>query len=217
MISSGYPAARRCHSCVQVKDGEQDFTPGSTCMDCISEAHFTLSLIRGVYMWGLQRRGDPVWPVEAEPADVPVVQVACRHARTSVLPLCCSHSGMWNTIRLVSYSPVWGEILKWSVGNCNLMILDTNMKLSSSGRMHVCPRRSRQHVWESKNWLLVQSVVGGTQPAGNVLGETTENLPSHSSAVHPPAAWPGTDTHADPATQIDGSSNAGGQESVRKG
>lgn len=26
MISSGYPAARRCHSCVQVKDGEQPFT-----------------------------------------------------------------------------------------------------------------------------------------------------------------------------------------------
>lgn len=97
------------------------------------------------------------------------------------------------------------------------MIHDTNIELSSSGRMYVRPRRSRQHVWESKNWLLVQSVVGGTQPAGNVLGETTENLPSHSSAVHPSAARPGTDTHADPATQIDGSTDAGGQESVRKG
>lgn len=83
--------------------------------------------------------------------------------------------------------------------------------------MHVRPRRSRQHVWESKNWLLVQSVVGGAQPAGNVLGETTENLPSHSSTVHPSAAQPGTDTHADPATQIEGSADAGGEEYVRKG
>lgn len=83
--------------------------------------------------------------------------------------------------------------------------------------MHVHPRRSHQHVWESKNWLLVQSVVGGAQPAGNVLGETTENLPSHSSTVHPSAAQPGTDTHADPATQIEGSADAGGEEYVRKG
>lgn len=70
--------------------------------------------------------------------------------------------------------------------------------------MHVRSWWSRQHVRESKNWLLVQSVVGGAQFAGNVLGETTENLPSHSSTDHPPAAPPGTDTHANPAAQIDG-------------
>lgn len=83
--------------------------------------------------------------------------------------------------------------------------------------MYVRPRRSCQHVWKSKNWLLVQSVVGGAQPAGHVLGETTENLPSHSSTVHPSTARPGTDTHADPATQIDGSTDAGGEEYMRKG
>lgn len=83
--------------------------------------------------------------------------------------------------------------------------------------MYVRPRRSRQHVWQSKNWLPVQSVVGGAQPAGNVLGETTENLPSDSSTFHPSAAQPGTDTHTDPATQIDGSADAGGEEDVRKG
>lgn len=32
----------------------------------------TVSPFRGVYMWGLQRRGDPIRPVEAEPADLPV-------------------------------------------------------------------------------------------------------------------------------------------------
>lgn len=81
--------------------------------------------------------------------------------------------------------------------------------------MYVRPRRSGQHVWESKNRLLVQSVVGGAQPAGNVLGETLENLPSHGSTVHPSATSPGTDTHADPAAQIEGSANAGGGRSVR--
>lgn len=76
--------------------------------------------------------------------------------------------------------------------------------------MHVRPRRSRQHVWESKDRLPVQSVAGGAQPAGNVLGETTENLPSHSPAVHPSAAQPGTDAHANPAAQIDGGPRAEG-------
>lgn len=68
--------------------------------------------------------------------------------------------------------------------------------------MHVRPRRSRQHLWESKNRLLVQGVAGGAQPAGNVLGETAENLPPPGSAVQPSAAGPGTDAHAHPEAQI---------------
>lgn len=49
-------------------------------------------------MWGLQRRGDPVRPVEAEPAHLPVDENAGCHAGTSVLPLCRSHSGRLHTI-----------------------------------------------------------------------------------------------------------------------
>lgn len=71
-----------------------------------------------------------------------------------------------------------------------------------SGWLHVHPRRRDQHVWEQKNRLLVQSVAGGAQPAGTDLGETAENIPSHSAAVHPAAAQPGTDAHADSAAQI---------------
>ena len=74
---------------------------------------------------------------------------------------------------------------------------------SPSGRLYVRPRRCRQHVWEQEDRLFVQSVAGGAQPAGTDLGETAENFPSHSPAVHPAAAQPGTDTHTNPAAQID--------------
>lgn len=47
-------------------------------------------------------------------------------------------------------------------------------------------------------------MAGGAQPAGTDLGETAENFPSLSPAVHPPAAQPGTDAHTNPAAQIDG-------------
>lgn len=43
----------------------------------------------------------------------------------------------------------------------------------------------------------------GSQPAGIDLGETAENVPSRSPAVHPSAAQPGTDTHADSAAQVE--------------
>lgn len=45
-------------------------------------------------------------------------------------------------------------------------------------------------------------MAGGSQPAGNDLGETAENFPSLIPAVHPPAAQPGTDAHVNPAAQI---------------
>lgn len=72
-----------------------------------------------------------------------------------------------------------------------------------SGRLHVRPWRCRQHVWEQKDWLSVQSVVGGAQPARTDLGETAENFPPRSPAVHPPAAEPGTHTHTNSAPKID--------------
>lgn len=72
-----------------------------------------------------------------------------------------------------------------------------------SGWLHVRPWWSDQHVWEQEDWLFVQSVVDGAQPAGTDLGETAENFPSCSPAVHPSAAQPGTDTLADSAAQID--------------
>lgn len=74
---------------------------------------------------------------------------------------------------------------------------------SYSGWLHVCPRRCRQHVREPEDWLFVQSVVGGAQPAGTDLGETAENVPSRKPAVHTSAAQPGTDTHTNPAAEID--------------
>lgn len=76
--------------------------------------------------------------------------------------------------------------------------------------MHVRPRRCCQHVWEQKEWLLVQSVAGGAQPAGNDLGETAENFPSGGSTVHPSAAQPGTDSHTNPAAQVEGHAEAEG-------
>lgn len=72
-----------------------------------------------------------------------------------------------------------------------------------SGWLHVRPRRCRQHVWEQKDWLLVQSLACCSQPAGTDLGETAENVPSRSPVVHPSAAQPGTDTHTDSAAQVE--------------
>lgn len=72
-----------------------------------------------------------------------------------------------------------------------------------SGWLHVRPWRCRQHVWEQKDWLLVQSLACGSQPAGTDLGETVENVPSRGPAVHPSAAQPGTDTHTDSAAQVE--------------
>ncbi len=74
---------------------------------------------------------------------------------------------------------------------------------SPSGGLYVRSRRCRQHVWEQEDWLFVQSVVGRPQSAGTDLGETAENLPSHSPAVHASAAQPGTDTHTNSAAQVD--------------
>ena len=72
------------------------------------------------------------------------------------------------------------------------------------GWLHVRPWRRRQHVWEPKVRLFVQSVVGGAQPAGTDLGETVENFSSLGPAVEPSAARLGTDAHTHPAAQIDG-------------
>lgn len=207
MISSGYPAARRCHSCVQVKDGEQDCTlyhldtPAWTVF--LKHTSRCLSHQRCLYVgvtterWSCLTCGSWTCRLSGGPSCL----LSCRNQRTSTVLQSLRY--VKNHLDLSLFHQCEGK--SWS-GVC-----------SSSGRMYVRPRRSRQHVWESKNWLLVQSVVGGAQPAGNVLGKTTENLPSHSSAVHPSAARPGTVTHADPATQIDRSINAGGEECVRKG
>lgn len=46
-------------------------------------------------------------------------------------------------------------------------------------------------------------MAGGTQPAGTDLGETAENFPSRSPAVHASTAQPGTDTHTNSAAQVD--------------
>lgn len=86
--------------------------------------------------------------------------------------------------------------------SCSAADRNTFTCSSRSGWLHVHPRRRGQHVWEQKNRLLVQSLAGGAQPAGTDLGETAENVPSHSPAVHPAAAQPGTDAHADSAAQI---------------
>lgn len=83
-------------------------------------------------------------------------------------------------------------------GSC----FSSNLCLYPLGGLHVCARRCRQHVWEQKVQLLVQSVVGGAQPAGADLGETAEDVPSLSSAVHASAAQHGTDTDVNPAAEM---------------
>lgn len=108
---------------------------------------------------------------------------------------------------LVCKSPCWHLQIKEKNTNfddTSFTVADPNVLTCScpSGWLHVRPRRCRQHVWEQKDWLLVQSLACGSQPAGTDLGETAENVPSRSPAVHPSAAQPGTDTHTDSAAQV---------------
>lgn len=83
------------------------------------------------------------------------------------------------------------------------MIDQFNITLSPAGWLYVRPRRCRQHVREQEDGLSVQSVVGGAEPARTDLGETAENFPSRSPAVHASAAQPGNDTHTNSEAQIE--------------
>lgn len=75
--------------------------------------------------------------------------------------------------------------------------------LSLSGGLYVRPRRRGQHVGKPTDRLSVQSVAGGSQSAGNDLGETAENISSFNAAVHPAAAQPRTHSLINPEAQID--------------
>ncbi|XP_077424441.1 kelch domain-containing protein 10-like isoform X1 [Vanacampus margaritifer] len=133
----GYPAARRCHSCVQVRQGEFSSMATLAQMSC-RRLHSSSSLLlllfphylvvlpyRGVHMRRLRWSNDHGRPVEAPPWHLSVDQVACHHAGAFLLPLCRRHA-------------------------CGL---------------HVCPRRCGEHVGQSSHSFVVQSVAGGAWPA----------------------------------------------------
>nr|XP_054487080.1 kelch domain-containing protein 10 isoform X1 [Agelaius phoeniceus] len=62
-----------------------------------------------------------------------------------------------------------------------------------NGWLHVHPRRGGQHPRKQTDWLPVQNVAGGAQPAGTVLGEAPGMFPSPSNSLQIPAFAPWTD------------------------
>lgn len=71
------------------------------------------------------------------------------------------------------------------------------------GWLYVCAWWSGEHVREQEDWVSVQGVASGAQPAGADLGEAAQGLPSPGSALLPAASQPGPHTHPHPAPQVD--------------
>lgn len=138
MISSGYPAARRCHSCVQVKDGEQRSTlnqpnaPARTVL--LKRALRPLShqrcLFAGVTTerWSCLTCGS--WT--CRPSAGPSCLLSCRSQRTSTALRSLRYAkDRWHlSLCPQSEGKSWSEVLK----HCNLKTPDT----SSSFRPGVC-------------------------------------------------------------------------------
>lgn len=92
----------------------------------------------------------------------------------------------------------WASTFKFALSAC----APCNSPLSSPGWLHVRSRRGGQHPRKQTDWLALQNVAGGAQPAGTVVGEAPRLLPSPSHALQSSAFAPRTDAGTRRATKM---------------